>query len=129
MLKKILVVEDNDLNRELISFLFSPYGYEIIEAKTGEEGIRLAKQCRPDLILMDIQLPEMDGYTAIKALRKDPEIKDTVIIAVTSFAMRGDREKIMACGCNGYVPKPIDTHQLVSIVQKALGDMQTLKQA
>jgi CheY-like chemotaxis protein len=121
MSKKILVVEDNDQNRLLMADVLRPFGYEMLEAKDGEEGVRMAREHKPDLILMDMQMPVMDGFEATKTLRNDPETKGLKIVAVTSFAMKGDREKIFGIGCDDYIEKPINTRELPEIVKKALG--------
>jgi two-component system, cell cycle response regulator DivK len=105
---KILIIEDNEQNRYLESFILQKNGHEIVQARNGEEGIALALETSPDLILLDIQLPGMDGYTVAEELRKNPEISTIPIIAVTSYAMAGDRERILAAGCTGYLEKPIN---------------------
>ena len=120
MSKKILVVEDNDKNRMLIKDIMQYHGYEVIEAENGKIGVELAKQHLPDLILMDIQMPVMDGFTAIALLKEDPATKSIRMIALTSFAMKGDREKIMHAGFDDYIAKPIDTRKLPKIVGKYL---------
>lgn len=121
MSSKILIVEDNDKNRQLIVLLLKHYGYEISEAVNGEEGVRMAKEQKPDLILMDIQMPVMDGFAAIKLLKEDPDTRDITIIATTSFAMKGDREKIISTGADDYISKPIDTRALPELLKKYLG--------
>ncbi|MCK9420603.1 MAG: response regulator [Nitrospirae bacterium] len=121
MSHKILIVEDNEKNRQLIVFILKHYGYEIIEAVNGEEGVRLAKEHKPDLVIMDIQMPVMDGLTAIKLLKEDKDTRDITIIAATSFAMKGDREKIIFSGADDYISKPIDTRALPELLKKYLG--------
>lgn len=121
MSKKILVVDDNEQNLVLVKDILKYNGYEVMEARNGEEGIKAAKEHMPVLILMDIQMPIMDGFTAIKILKNDPLTKSIKIIAVTSFAMKGDRERIMEAGADGYIPKPIDIHELSNMVEKYLG--------
>jgi len=121
MVWKILIVEDSDMNRVLIGDILRHYGYEVIEAANGVEGIRMARQYSPDLILMDMHMPVMNGFEAIKVLKNDPETRDIRIIAVTSFAMRGDRERILLAGADLYIAKPIDTRQLPVIVERVLG--------
>lgn len=106
-MKKILVVEDNEKNMYLISFIITTMGHEVIKAATGEEGVILATTEFPDLILMDIQLPGIDGLETTRRIR-EAGISGVPIIAVTSFAMSGDRERLLAAGCNGYIEKPID---------------------
>lgn len=118
MAKKILVVEDNGKNRLLIKDILLYHGYEVIEAENGKEGVELAKKHLPDLILMDIQMPVMDGFLAIKMLKDDPATKNIKIIALTSFAMKGDRENIMEAGFDDYIAKPFDTRKLPEMVKK-----------
>jgi len=115
--EKILIVEDNEFNLELISDILEMRGYEIISTDNGEDAIRLAKKAHPDLILMDIQLPVMDGYETTRRIKRDPELKHIPVIAVTSFAMKGDKEKVIEAGCEGYIVKPIDTRKLPEIVE------------
>jgi CheY-like chemotaxis protein len=105
---KILIIEDNEQNLYLETFILEKNGHEIIQARSGETGIALAVQQNPDLILLDIQLPGMDGYTVAEELRKNRGILSTPIVAVTSFAMPGDRDRILASGCSGYIEKPIN---------------------
>lgn len=122
MSKKVLVVDDNAVNRRLLTFSLKPLGYEVTEATDGLEGLRMAKEDRPDLILMDKQMPVMDGYEAIKSLKNDPDTRHIKIIAVTAFAMKGDREKALEAGADEYISKPIDTRQLPEIIKRILGD-------
>ena len=122
MAKKILIVEDNEVNRVLMRDLLAYHGYEIIEAADGAEGIQKAKKVRPDLILMDIQMPIMDGIQAITHLKADPETRDLKIVGITSFAMKGDRERILRAGCDEYVAKPINTRELPKLVKRLLGE-------
>ena len=105
---KILIIEDNEHNLYLETFILQRHGHEIIQARSGEEGISLAMQILPNLILLDIQLPGMDGYTVAGELRKNLAIANIPIIAVTSYAMAGDRERILEAGCTGYIEKPIN---------------------
>ncbi len=121
MAGKILIVEDNKKNRLLLKDILMYYGYEVIEAVNGEEGVRLAIEHKPDLILMDIQMPVMNGFRAGEALKENPDTKHIKIVAVTSFAMKGDREKILKAGFDGYIAKPIDTKQLPEIVKELTG--------
>jgi len=104
----ILLVEDNAVNRDLLQFLLSSQGYQVLEAGTAQEAFEILKTERPDLILMDIQLPGMDGLEATKKLKGDPATQDIPVVAVTSYAMKGDREQALAAGCVGYIAKPID---------------------
>ena len=105
---RILIIEDNEQNLYLQSFILKKNGHEVIQASSGESGIAQAAQELPDLILLDIQLPRMDGYAVAEALRKNSALAHIPIIAVTSYAMTGDRERILASGCTGYIEKPID---------------------
>ena len=105
---KILIIEDNEQNLYLETFILQKHGHEIIQARNGETGIALAAQTTPDLILLDIQLPGMDGYTVAEELRKNLSIAHIPIIAVTSYAMTGDRERVLEAGCTGYIEKPIN---------------------
>jgi CheY-like chemotaxis protein len=102
----------------LVTFLLEKHGHEVVSAVSGPEGIRLAAETRPDLILLDIQLPVMDGYAVARALRMDPSLCRVPIVAVTSYAMAGDRERGLAAGCNGYIEKPIDPDTFVAEVER-----------
>lgn len=120
MPKKILIIEDNEQNRILVRMIMKSLNHEVIEAENGEQGVQMAKGQNPDLILMDLQMPVMDGYAAIKILKNDPETKDIKIIAVTSYAMRSDRDKAMAAGADDYIAKPIDLDELSGMISKYL---------
>jgi CheY-like chemotaxis protein len=117
---KILLIEDNEQNRYLATFLLQARGHEIIAAESGPLGIRLAEANPPHLILLDIQLPTMDGYTVARILRNSAAAKHIPIVAVTSYAMAGDREKALAAGCNGYLEKPINPETFVADVESFL---------
>ncbi|MBI5343144.1 MAG: response regulator [Deltaproteobacteria bacterium] len=117
---QILVVEDNEKNRVLVKDVLCYFGYEVLEATDGLEGIAMALEHRPGLILMDLQMPVLSGLDAMKRLREHPETKETKIIAVTSFAMKGDREKLLDAGFDGYIAKPLDPIELPEIVKKYL---------
>lgn len=108
MNKRILLIEDNEQNRYLASFLLQARGWDMVHAEDGPTGVELAGRVEPALILLDIQLPGMDGYEVARALRQDPKLATIPIVAVTSYAMPGDRERCIAAGCNGYIEKPID---------------------
>lgn len=108
MKKKILLIEDNEQNRYLATFLLEKHGYEVIPAADGPQGIALAGRIQPQMILLDIQLPTMDGYAVARRLRMNPSLKNVPIVAVTSYAMPGDREKTIDAGCDGYIEKPIN---------------------
>jgi two-component system cell cycle response regulator DivK len=116
----ILIVEDNEKNRKLVRDVLTFKGYRLAEAETGEDGVRLAKALRPDLVLMDIQLPGMNGIAALGQIREDPTIRDTPVIAVTASAMTQDRQKIMAAGFNGYQSKPINVKDFLAAVRAML---------
>jgi two-component system, cell cycle response regulator DivK len=120
MSKRILVIEDTEDNRRIMRDLLTSAGFEILEATTGEEGVALAIRHRPDLILMDIQLPVLDGYEATRRIRADPALRNIPIIAVTSYALAGDEEKTRAAGCDGYVAKPFSPRQLLATVRQHL---------
>jgi two-component system cell cycle response regulator DivK len=116
MRRTILLIEDNEQNRYLATFLLEKHGHEVFAAADGPRGIEMARARRPDLILLDIQLPAMDGYAVARAIRQNDSLRDVPIVAVTSYAMVGDREKALAAGCNGYVEKPIDPSTFVDQV-------------
>jgi two-component system, cell cycle response regulator DivK len=120
--KQILLVEDNPVNRRLVEFLLKSKGYEVWWSSSAPEAFKLLKEKHPDLILMDIQLPEMDGLTATKHLKADPETRDIPVIAVTSYAMKGDEDKARDAGCNGYIAKPLDNTVFLEMVAKTLGE-------
>ena len=120
MSKRILVVEDTDDNRRIIRDLLTASGYDLIEATDGAEGVALAQKERPDLVLMDIQLPEMDGYEATRQIRAIPELAKVPILAVTSYALSGDEAKTREAGCDGYVAKPFSPRQLLSKIREFL---------
>ena len=120
MTKRILIVEDQEDNRAIMRDLLNTAGYNLIEAVDGEEGVRLAQSQRPDLILMDIQLPILDGYEATRRIRASAELKSIPIIAVTSYALRGDDAKARAAGCDSYVAKPFSPRELLAKVREFL---------
>ena len=117
----ILVVEDNAMNRRLAAFLLTSNGYHVREARTAAEAFELLKAERPDLILIDIQLPAMDGLEATRKLKANAATRDIPVVAVTSYAMTGDREKALAAGCVGYITKPIDKATFIQEVAAHLG--------
>lgn len=120
MKKKILYIEDNDQNLYLVTFILQKNGYETFSAMDGREGIELALSIRPDLVLLDIQLPRMDGYSVARELRAHPDLAGTPIVAVTSYAMAGDRDKALAAGCSGYIEKPINPDTFMQQVEQHL---------
>ena len=117
MSNRILVIEDNEQNMYLIHFLLEAHGHTVIEAYDGEEGIKRAKDSSPDIILLDIQLPGMDGYEIARIIRSTPGLETIPIIAVTSYAMAGDREKILAAGATDYIEKPINPATFVEQIK------------
>jgi two-component system cell cycle response regulator DivK len=113
-MKNILVIEDNEQNLYLVTFLLEQNGFSVIQERNGPDGITRAELILPDLILLDIQLPQMDGYAVARALRQIPELGKVPIIAVTSYAMVGDKEHALEAGCTGYIEKPINPSTFVS---------------
>lgn len=120
MNKTILVVEDQEDNRKILRDLLTSKGYRVIEVEDGHEGIRQTIEHHPDLILMDIQLPGLDGYEVIKRIKTDSNIHNIPIIAVTSYALSGDSQKAFDAGCDGYVAKPYSPKKLLSIIEETL---------
>jgi two-component system cell cycle response regulator DivK len=122
MTKRILVVEDQEDLRGVLRDLLTGSGFEVAEAADGHAGVAKAKSERPDLILMDIQLPGIDGYEAARQIKADPDLKATPIIAVSSFAMKGDEQKARASGCDEYVTKPYSPMHLLRLIRSRLGE-------
>ena len=122
MAKTVLVVEDNELNMKLFHDLLEAHGYNIIQTRNGLEALDLARRHRPDLILMDIQLPEVSGLEVTKWIKEDDELRSIPIIAVTAFAMKGDEERIRQGGCEAYLSKPISVAKFIETVKAYLGD-------
>ena len=120
MSKRILLIEDQEDNRRIVRDLVTASGYELMEATTGEEGVSAAQRERPDLILMDIQLPGLDGYEATRRIKANPALGHIPIIAVTSYALSGDDEKAFAAGCDGYVTKPFSPRLLLAKIREYL---------
>jgi CheY-like chemotaxis protein len=120
MSARILLIEDNLHNRYLAKFLLEQRGHEVFQAETGPAGLALAREIRPDLILLDIQLPGMDGHAVARSLKGSPELASIPIIAVTSYAMAGDREKCLAAGAEGYIEKPIDPESFAAEIERFL---------
>ncbi len=118
--KTVLVVEDNDLNMKLFHDLLEAHGYNILQTKDGMEALRLARKHRPDLILMDIQLPEVSGLEVTKWIKEDDTLKSIPVVAVTAFAMKGDEEKIREGGCEAYIDKPISVTNFLQTVERFL---------
>ncbi len=118
--KRILVVEDNPMNMELVCEVLEARGYEVRQATSAAEALERLKRVKPDLILMDIQLPGLDGLALTKRLKQEPATRDILVVALTAHAMKGDRDRILEAGCCGYLPKPIDIKQLTSQVARLL---------
>jgi two-component system, cell cycle response regulator DivK len=118
--KKVLIVEDNDLNMKLFNDLLEAHGYNTLQTRDGVEALKLARQHRPDLILMDIQLPEISGLEVTKWLKEDDDLRAIPVIAVTAFAMKGDEEKIRGGGCEAYIAKPISVVSFLRTVERFL---------
>ena len=121
MNKCALLIEDNEQNRYLATFLLQARGWKVVHAADGPAGLKLAGEITPALILLDIQLPGMDGYAVAQALRKNAALTNVPIVAVTSYAMIGDRERCMAAGCSGYIEKPIDPDTFATEVEHYTG--------
>jgi two-component system cell cycle response regulator DivK len=120
MTKRILLVEDTEDNRQIVRDLMESVGYELLEAEDGAKGVAMAVEHRPDLILMDMQLPIMDGYEACRRIKADPALAHIPIIAVTSYALSGDEEKARSVGCDGYVAKPFSPRELLAKIDAFL---------
>jgi len=120
MSKRVLIVEDNDLNMKLFHDLLEAHGYDTLQTKDGLEALQLARQHHPDLILMDIQLPEVSGLEVTKWIKEDDNLKSIPIVAVTAFAMKGDEEKIREGGCEAYIAKPISIAHFLETVKRFL---------
>ncbi len=121
MSKKVLIVEDNELNLKLFHDLLEAHGYDTLQTKDGMEVMQLAREHKPNLILMDIQLPEVSGLEVTKWIKEDEELKSIPVIAVTAFAMKGDEEKIREGGCEAYIAKPISVTNFIEVIEKVLG--------
>ena len=120
MSKCILVVEDQEDNMQILRDLLANAGYEVVEAENGPDALAIVAKRRPDLILMDIQIPTIDGYEATRRIKADPALRSIPIIAVTSYALSGDEEKARAAGCDDFVPKPYSPRQLLAKVRQYL---------
>lgn len=127
MTKRILLIEDNEQNRYLATFLLERHGYRVESAVNGPDGLAAAESAPPDLILLDIQLPGMDGYAVARALRTKDVLRRVPIIAVTSYAMVGDREGVLAAGCDGYIEKPIDPDTFISTIEDIAGFVRSVR--
>ncbi len=121
-MKTGLIIEDNEDNMVLITRFLEKFGYHTLRAETGQEGLDAVINSNPDFIILDIQLPDMDGTEVLRRLRESETAKSIPVIAMTSFAMTGDREKLLAAGCDGYIEKPMDPEQVLSQIKKVIGD-------
>ena len=122
MSKKILVVEDTEDNRQILRDLLGMAGYDMIEAHDGLQGVAMATEHKPDLILMDIQMPVLDGYEATRRIKANPDLAAIPIVAVTSYALSGDEAKTRAAGCDSYIAKPYSPRQMLAKVREILGE-------
>ncbi len=122
-MSKVLVVEDNENNMELITFILEASGLEVLKAENGLKGVELATTTNPSYIILDIQLPDIDGFEVLKRVRDSEAGKDIPIIAMTSYAMTGDRERLLAAGCDGYIEKPIDPVIVMDQIAKVLKEL------
>ena len=120
--KKVLIVEDNELNMKLFHDLLHAHGYDTLQTRNGMEAMLLARQHRPQLILMDIQLPEVSGLEVTKWLKDDDELREIPVVAVTAFAMKGDEERIRGGGCEAYISKPISVASFIGTVRRFIGE-------
>ncbi|MGD9806184.1 MAG: response regulator [Hyphomicrobiaceae bacterium] len=120
--KTVLIVEDNELNMKLFNDLLDAYGYATLQARSGTEALRIAREQSPSLILMDIQLPEVSGLEVTKWLKEDDRLRDIPVVAVTAFAMKGDEERIRQGGCEAYISKPITIGPFIETVRRFIGD-------
>ena len=119
--KRILIVEDNELNMKLLNDVLEAYGYDIVKTDSGAAVLELARTHRPDLVLMDIQLPDVSGLDAVRQLKADPETHEIPVIAVTAFAMAGDERRALDSGCDAYIAKPIMLREFLATVEKFIG--------
>lgn len=119
--KRILLVEDDLMNMRLAQHVLETEGYTVVKAATGQETLKQIESTLPDLILIDLQLPDMDGMTLVRILRAKAMTRDTTILALTAYAMKGDRERILQTGCNGYIAKPINVQEFINTVRRYLG--------
>ncbi|MBB3951132.1 response regulator [Aureimonas jatrophae] len=122
MTKTVMIVEDNELNMKLFRDLIEAHGYRTVQTRSGLTAVELARESRPNLILMDIQLPEISGLEVTRRLKDDPELKPIPVIAVTAFAMKGDEERIRQGGCEAYISKPISVVRFIETIKSFLGD-------
>ncbi len=120
MSARILVVEDNDMNMQLVEYLLEEGGFDILKATSGEEALQVTSDTVPDLILMDIHLPGMDGLSVVREMKGNGRTKDVPILALTAHAMRGDKDRFLEAGCDGYISKPIDVKTFIPSIERFL---------
>jgi len=120
MQKTVLIVEDNELNMKLFNDLLEAHGYRTVQTRNGVEAVELARRHKPDLILMDIQLPEVSGLQVTQWIKDDEELRGIPVVAITAFAMKGDEERVLASGCDAYLAKPIDDAELLRVIERCL---------
>jgi CheY-like chemotaxis protein len=120
MSKKILIVEDDPRNLKMIQMTLRPYGYSLLEATDGEEALKVARSDKPDLIIMDLRLPKVSGLEVTRQLRQMSDFSHIAIIAITAYAMKGDKEKAISAGCDAYLAKPINTRELPGLITEML---------
>ena len=120
-MSKVLVVEDNEMNMQLVEYLLEEGGFEIVKATSGEEALRLTTSEKPDLVLMDIHLPGMDGLSVVRQMKQNDNTRSIPVLALTAHAMRGDRDRFLEAGCDGYISKPIDVKTFIPSLQRYLG--------
>jgi two-component system, cell cycle response regulator DivK len=121
MAKTVLIVEDSELNMRLFNDLLEAFGYRVVKTREGRQALPLAREHKPDLIVLDIQLPDISGLDITDRLKKDPELKAIPVVAVTAFAMRGDEQKVMAAGCDAYLSKPISVTTFLETIRRFIG--------
>jgi len=122
-MKKALVIEDHEDNMKLITFILEKNGYSTIRAENGAKGIELSRKEKPDFIILDIQLPDMDGFEVLREIRRSEINGGIPIIAMTSYAMSGDRDRLLTAGCNGYIEKPIDPVTVMNQIREVIGEV------
>jgi CheY-like chemotaxis protein len=118
---QILIAEDNAVNRELLRELLEPCGFSVLEARNGQEALAMIEQSQPDLLLLDISMPILDGFAAVRKIRENPRLSALPVVAITAYAMQGDREKILDSGFSGYLSKPVDSRSLAQELERHLG--------
>lgn len=121
-MKRVLVIEDNENNMELISFILETHGFQVLQAVNGRDGVEQAVRLQPDFVILDIQLPDIMGTEVLRIIRESETAKNIPIIAMTSYAMAGDEERLLAAGCNGYIEKPINPELVMDQIRRIVGE-------